>query len=92
MSYIIRTSSAGLIYVLGSKVIKIGKPNSIDGCKTLGKSLLINADQIVFLGFNMEHHVTFFMTNGFEISLQIPFAEAEEAFNCAKGNIEKIIR
>jgi len=32
------------------------------------------------------------MASGFEISMKIFYEEAEEAFNCAKGSIEKIIR
>jgi len=58
----------------------------------MGQPLVINVNHIGFLSYNIEGHVTFFMASGFEISMKIFYEEAEEAFNCAKGNIEKIIR
>lgn len=92
MSYIIKTTSEGLIYVKASSVINVKKPNSIEGAKILGKPLLINVNHIGFLSFNNDGNVTFFMASGFEISVNILYEEAEDAFNAAKANIEKIIR
>ncbi len=92
MSYIVKATSDGLIYLKASHVIHVKKPNSIEGAKVLGKPLIINVNQIGFLSFNMEGNVTFFMASGFEISLKIFYEEAEEAFQCAKARIEKVIR
>jgi hypothetical protein len=92
VSYIIKTTSDGLIYVKASNIINVKKPNSIEGAKVLGKPLVINVNHIGFLSFNMDGNVTFFMASGFEISVNILYEEAEEAFNCAKANIEKTIR
>ena len=92
VSYIVKTTSDGLIYLKASHVIHVKKPNSIEGAKVLGKPLIINANHIGFLSFNLEGNVTFFMASGFEISLKIFYEEAEEAFQCAKAQIEKVIR
>lgn len=92
MSYIIKTTEDGLLYVKASNVITVKKPNSIEGAKVLGKPLVINVNHIGFLSFNIDGHVTFFMASGFEISVNILHEEAEDAFNCAKAGIEKIIR
>lgn len=92
MGYIIKTTSDGLIYVKASSVIHVKKPNAQEGAKVMGQPLVINVNHIGFLSYNIEGHVTFFMASGFEISMKIFYEEAEEAFNCAKGNIEKIIR
>lgn len=72
--------------------MNVKKPNSLEGAKVLGQPLVVNADNIAFLSFNVEGHVTYFMTNGFEVSVKILYEEAEEAFNCAKSNMERIIR
>ncbi|BEV05215.1 MULTISPECIES: hypothetical protein [Chryseobacterium] len=92
MAYIIKTTSDGLIYVKASNVIHVKKPNALEGAKVMGQPLVINVNHIGFLSYNIEGHVTFFMASGFEISMKIFYEEAEEAFNCAKGSIEKIIR
>ncbi|WP_042721377.1 MULTISPECIES: hypothetical protein [Flavobacteriales] len=92
MSYIIKTTSEGLIYIKASNIINVKKPNSIEGAKVLGKPLVVNVNHIGFLSFNIEGNVTFFMASGFEISVNVLYEEAEEAFNCAKASIEKIIR
>ncbi len=92
MSYIVKTTSGGLIYLKASHVIQVKRPNSIEGAKVLGKPLIINADHIGFLSFNLEGHVTYFMASGFEISLKIFYEEAEEAFHCAKARMEKTVR
>ena len=92
MSYVIKTTPNRLIYLKASYAISIKKPNSIEGAKVLGKPLIINADHISFLSFNIDGKVTFFMNSGFEISMNIFYEEAEEAFSCAKAGIEKVIR
>lgn len=53
----------------------------------MGKPVVINSKQVVFLSHNVDGHVTFFMTNGFEICLNVYFDEAEKIFNCALGGI-----
>ncbi len=92
MSYIIKTTAGGLIYVKSSHVIHIRRPNAIEGARVLGKPLVINADHIGFLSYNTEGGIAFFMANGFEIALKVLHEEAEEAMNCAKSRTEKIIR
>ncbi len=72
--------------------MNVKKPNSLEGAKVLGQPLVINADNIAFLSFSIEGHVTYFMTNGFEVSVKVLYEEAEEAFNCAKANMERIVR
>lgn len=92
MSYILKTTSTGLIYIKASRIINVRKPNSIDGAKVLGKPLIINVNHIGFLSFDIDGKVTFFMASGFEISMDVLYDDAEEALNCAKANIEKIIK
>ncbi|GEN75542.1 hypothetical protein [Chryseobacterium hagamense] len=92
MAYIIKTTSDGLIYIKASFVIHVKKPNSLEGAKVLGQPLVVNAGNIAFLSFNVEGHVTYFMANGFEISVKVLFEEAEEAFNCAQARMERIVR
>lgn len=92
MAYIVRTTSDGLIYIKASYVINVKRPNSLEGAKVLGQPLIINVDHIGFLSFNVEGHVAYFMANGFEISMKILYEEAEEALNCAKAGIDKIIK
>ena len=92
MAYIVKTTSDGLIYLKASYVINVKKPNSLDGAKVLGQPLIINVDHIGFLSFNPEGHATYFMANGFEISMKILYEEAEDAFRYAKAKEEKIIR
>ncbi len=92
MAYTIKTTKEGLIYIKASTIIRIGKPNAVDGAKVLGFPLIINAEQINFLSYDMESKVTFFLSNGFQVSLKILFEEAEEALRMAKANIEKVIK
>ncbi|WP_374459446.1 hypothetical protein [Chryseobacterium taeanense] len=92
MPYTIKTTKNGLIYIKSSGIISIRKPNSIDRAKTEGHPLIINADHISFLSFDTENKVTYFMMNGFQISVKILFDEAEEALQAAKLHIEKIIK
>ena len=75
MSYIIKTTSEGLIYVKASNIITVKKPNSIEGAKVLGKPLVINVNHIGFLSFNIDGNVTFFMASGFEISINVLYEE-----------------
>ncbi len=72
--------------------MNVKKPNSLEGAKVLGQPLVVNADNIAFLSFNVEGHVTYFMTNGFEVSVKVLYEEAEDAFNCAKANMERLVR
>lgn len=92
MAYTIKTTKEGLIYIKASCIIRVGKPNSMDGAKVLGFPLIINADEINFLSFDTEGKVTYFMTNGYQISMKILYEEAEEALRTAKSNIEKVIK
>jgi len=92
VAYTIKTTQEGLIYIKASVIIRIGKPNSVDGAKVLGFPLIINAEQINFLSFDTESKVTYFMSNGFQISMKVLYEEAEEALRMAKSNIEKIIK
>ncbi|GEM_PF-693457 len=92
MSYTIKTTREGLIYIKASSIIKVSRPNSIDGAKVSGGPLIINADHITFLSFDMESKVTYFMVNGFQISMKILYQEAEEALQYAKSCVEKIIK
>lgn len=92
MSYTVKTTKEGLIYIKASCIIKISRPNSIDGVKVSGYPLIINALQITFLSFDLEGKVTYFMMNGYQISMKIMFQEAEEALQYAQSNIEKIIK
>lgn len=67
------------------------------GAKVLGKQVLINACNIVFFSHNNDGHVTFFMQNGFEMSINIFFSEAEQILNSAMHlnitliNLKKVI-
>lgn len=92
MSYTIKTTKEGLIYLKASSIIRISRPNSIDGAKVSGGPLIINADHITFLSFDTESKVTYFMMNGFQISMKILFQEAEEALQYAKSHVEKIVK
>ncbi|SMP15064.1 hypothetical protein [Chryseobacterium profundimaris] len=92
MSYTIKTTKEGLIYIKASSIIKVSRPNSIEGAKVSGGPLIINADHVSFLSFDTESKVTYFMMNGFQISMKILYQEAEEALQYAKLREEKIIK
>ncbi|AZA57831.1 hypothetical protein EG349_04370 [Chryseobacterium shandongense] len=92
MSYTIKTTREGLIYIKASCIIKVSKPNSIEGAKVAGGPLIINADLITFLSYDTESKVTYFMMNGFQISMKIMFQEAEEALQHARLRLDKIIK
>lgn len=83
----LRSTLDGLIYIKQSVIINLKRPNSLEGAKVLGKPVIINVDQIVFLSHNIDGNVTFFLTNGFEISMNVFYDEAEKIFNSAKGGI-----
>ncbi|MEC5174909.1 hypothetical protein [Chryseobacterium nepalense] len=92
MSYTIKTTKEGLIYIKASSIIGVSRPNSIDGAKVSGGPLIINADHVTFLSFDTESKVTYFMMNGFQISMKILFQDAEEALQYAKSHVDKIIK
>lgn len=79
----LKCTSSGLIYVKQTIIVSIKRPNSLEGAKVLGKPVLINVCNVVFLSHNNDGQVTFFMQNGFEISLNIFFLEAEQILNSA---------
>lgn len=87
----LRSTKEGLIYIRQSVILNLKRPNALEGAKVLGKPIIINVNHIVFLSHNLDGNVTFFMTNGFEISMNVFYNEAEEVFNCAKAGIEKEI-
>ena len=83
----LKSTSDGLIYIKQSIIINMKRPNSLEGAKVLGKPVVINVNHIGFLSHNLDGNVTFFMANGFEISMNVFYDEAEEIFNCAKAGI-----
>lgn len=87
----LRSTSDGLIYIKQSIIINLKRPSALEGAKVLGKPVIINVNHIGFLSHNMDGNVTFFMANGFEISMNIFFNEAEEVFNNAKSGVESEI-
>jgi hypothetical protein len=87
----LKTTEAGLIYIKPAVIITLKKANTLEGVKVLGKPVIINAQHICFLSHNTDGNVTYFMTNGFEISLNIFYDDAEEILNAAKANIVKSV-
>lgn len=83
----LKSTVEGLIYIKHSIVLTIRRANSIEAAKVLGKPVIVNCDQISFLTHNPDGNVTFFMTNGFEIALNVMYDEAEKIFNCAKSRV-----
>lgn len=79
----LKCTKSGLIYIKQILIINIKRPNALDGAKVLGKPVILNACNVVFLSHNNDGHVTFFMQNGFEISMNVFFSEAEEILNNA---------
>lgn len=84
----LKCTSTGIIYVKQTSIINIKRPNYLEGAKVLGKPVIINVSNVVFLSHNNDGHVTFFMQNGFEISINIFFSEAERIFNSAMNGQE----
>ncbi|MGD1317771.1 hypothetical protein [Chryseobacterium sp. 2R14A] len=79
----LKCTTSGLIYVKQTIIVSIKRPNSLEGAKVLGKPVLINACNVIFLSHNTNGQVTFFMQNGFEISVNTFFSEAEQILNSA---------
>ncbi|SHN06169.1 hypothetical protein SAMN05444360_1336 [Chryseobacterium carnipullorum] len=84
----LKCTSTGIIYVKQTSIINIKRPNSLEGAKVLGKPVILNVNNVVFLSHNSDGHVTFFMQNGFEISINIFFSEAEQILISAIGGQE----
>lgn len=72
-----------LIYISQKVILSIKRPNSLEGAKVLGKPVLINIYNVAFLSHNNDGQVTFFMQNGFEISINVFFSDAEQILNSA---------
>ncbi|MFY1045993.1 hypothetical protein [Chryseobacterium sp. GP-SGM7] len=87
MNIKLRSTSDGLIYIKQSVIINLKRPNSLEGAKALGKPIIVNVNHINFLSHNIDGNVTFFMTNGFEISMNVFYDEAEEILNNAKAGL-----
>lgn len=87
----IRSTSDGLIYIKSSSIENLKRPNTLEGAKALGKPVIINVNHIGFLSYNNDGRVTFFMANGFEISINVFFDEAERIFNSAKSGVSEEI-
>lgn len=87
----LQSTNTGLIRIKQSIIISLKRPNALEGAKVLGKPVIINANQIGFLSHNLDGEVTFFMINGFEISLNVFYDEAEKVFSNAKAGIESDI-
>lgn len=79
----LKCNNNGLINISQKVILGIKRPNSLEGAKVLGKPVLINACNIILLSHNNDGQVTFFMQNGFEISINIFFSEAEQILNSA---------
>lgn len=84
----LRSTLDGLIYIKQSIIMNIKRPNALDGAKVLGKPVVINVNHISFLSHDLEGKVTFFLANGFEISMNVYFDDAERIFNFAKAGVE----
>jgi len=84
----LRSTQEGLIYIRQSLIINFKRPNALEGAKVLGKPVIITADAIAFLSHNLDGNVTYFITNGFEISMNVFYSEAEEIFLSAKARRE----
>lgn len=82
----LETTAEGLIVIYPSCIQAMRRTNSTEGAKTLGAPVIIDSQHICFLAFNNDGFVTFFMSNGFEISLKINHEEAKNAYQYAKMN------
>lgn len=63
----------------------------MEGAKVLGKAVIINVNHICFLSHNADGNVTYFMANGFEISMNVFYDAAEDIFNAAKAGRAMVI-
>jgi hypothetical protein len=80
----LETTVEGLIIIYPSIIQSMRRTNSAEGAKTLGAPIILDSEHICFLAFNNDGYITFFMSNGFEISLKINHDEAKNAYNFAK--------
>ena len=87
----LETTVEGLIIIYPSSIQSMRRTNSSEGAKTLGAPVILNCEQICFLAFNNDGYVTFFLSNGFEISLKINHDEAKNAYNYAKMKVMHVI-
>lgn len=86
-----KSQKNGLIYINQSVILSVKRSNSLEGAKVLGKPVLINVCNVVFLSHNRDGQVTFFLQNGFEISVNASFSEAELILDSAiKGRADEI--
>jgi hypothetical protein len=83
--YKLKSTSKGLIYIKASLIERFKRATSLEGAKALGKPVIINVNHIGFLSHNLDGMVTFFLANGFEISVNVFFDEAEQIYNSAKA-------
>ena len=91
MKTIVETTVEGLIIIHPSSVQAMRRTNSAEGAKTLGAPVIIDSEHICFLAFNNDGDVTFFLSNGFEISLKIDYDEAKDAYNFAKRKVVHVL-
>jgi len=87
----LETTVEGLIIIYPSIVQSMRRTNSAEGAKTLGAPIMLDSEHICFLAFNNDGYVTYFLSNGFEISLKISFDEAKNAYNFAKMKVLHVI-
>ncbi len=87
----LETTVEGMIIISPSFVQSIRRSNSVEGAKTLGAPIILDSEHICFLAFNNDGYVTFFLSNGFEISLKINYDDAKNAYNYAKMKVMDVI-
>jgi len=87
----LETTVEGLVIIHPSVLQSMRRPNSAEGAKALGAPVIVDSENICFLAFNNEGYVTFFLNNGFEISLKITHDEVKNAYNFAKMKIKHVI-
>ncbi|WP_312079117.1 hypothetical protein [Chryseobacterium sp.] len=87
----LQSTEDGLIYVKASLINQMKRPNNLEGAKSFGKQVIINVNHIGFLSHNSDGIVAFFMANGFEISINVFFDQAEQILRSAKaGRVDEI--
>jgi hypothetical protein len=87
----LETTVEGLIIVYPSTIQSMRRANSVEGAKALGAPIIVDAAHICFLAFNNEGYITFFLSNGFEISLKINHDEAKDVYNYAKMKVIHVV-
>lgn len=75
----LETTVEGLIIIYPSSLQAMRRTNSAEGAKTLGAPVIIDSEHICSLAFNNDGDVSFFLRNGFEISLKIHYDEAKRS-------------